>query len=128
MWPSARRRGHRVTVLSRSFNPWLEQQVAAAVPITLRRVVVAANAELQAQIDAADVVFFMAGASTPTHADRNIAGSTLDSVLTALIVLDLMRHEHAPDRARLLGRDDLRRAASLSDARGHPLDRSRCTA
>lgn len=83
--------GYRPTVISRSFNPWLEQQVAAGAAIELLRSEVVLSDQIGEMIDQADRVFFMAGASTPAHADRNTASSVRDSVLTALTVLDLMR-------------------------------------
>lgn len=84
-------RGHPVAVVSRSFNPWLLERVDGGVPVNLVERVIAPAEDLAGHIDAADVVFFMAGSSTPSHADRNLMSSTLDSVLTALTVLDLMR-------------------------------------
>jgi UDP-glucose 4-epimerase len=83
--------GHEVTVVSRSFNPWLLDRVAVGTPISLVEQIVAPTDELTARIDAADIVFCMAGASTPSQADRNLMSSTLDSLPTALTVLDLMR-------------------------------------
>lgn len=52
---------------------------------------ITATDALVEQIASADVVFFLAGASTPTHADRHLTSSTVDSVITALTVLDMMR-------------------------------------
>ena len=80
-------RGHSTRVFSRSFNPWL----VSRSEIDLIEGVVAPTPELSALIGEADVVIFMAGTSTPVHADRHTASSMLDSVATALTVLDLMR-------------------------------------
>ena len=69
----------------------VRERITAGASIRVVESVVAPTEQLASEIDAADVVFFMAGASTPSHADRNLTSSTLDSVLTALTVLDLMR-------------------------------------
>jgi UDP-glucose 4-epimerase len=46
---------------------------------------------LQELIDAADVVFYMAGSSTPAMAQTDPGGSIMSSVIPAAAVLDLMR-------------------------------------
>jgi len=83
--------GHRTTVVSRSFNPWLREQDELCAVIDMVEAVVAPTPALARLIDDADVVFFMAGTSTPSYADQHTASSMLDSVATALTVLDLMR-------------------------------------
>ncbi len=82
--------GHPVTIYSRSFNPWLDD----ADPIgRIRRVpgLLPAGDGLIELIDAAEIVFYLGGASTPTMAHTDPGGSISSSVVPAAAVLDLMR-------------------------------------
>jgi UDP-glucose 4-epimerase len=81
-----------VTVVSRSFNPWLLDRLESFGQTNLIEAAITPSRELGRLIAASDAVIFLAGASTPSHADQNVASSTLDSVMTALTVLDLMRN------------------------------------
>lgn len=116
-------RGHPVTVASRSFNPWLLERVHDGAAVELVERTIAATAELTDLIAAADVVFFLAGASTPTHADRHLTSSTVDSVVTALTVLDAMRQT---DTRRVVlassGGTIYGEPATLPTPESHPLD------
>jgi UDP-glucose 4-epimerase len=84
-------RGHPTTVFTRSFNPWLLEHHDRWDLLDLVEGIIAPVPQLAELIDDADVVYFMAGTSTPLHADQHTASSMLDSVATALTVLDLMR-------------------------------------
>ncbi len=85
--------GHRVTVYSRSFNAWLGGDRAG-----IRRVTgtLPAGHGLLEEIAAAEVVFYLGGASTPTMAHTDPGGSITSFVVPAAAVFDLMR----PTRTR----------------------------
>lgn len=82
--------GHPTTVFSRSFNPLL---LAAAADKGVRLVegAVERSTPLAKEIDAADVVFYTAGSSTPGASDRDPAASLVGSVAPAVTVLELAR-------------------------------------
>jgi UDP-glucose 4-epimerase len=82
--------GHAVTIYSRSFNPWLDEADPGG---QIRRVagVLPAGGGLIELIDAAEIVFYLGGASTPTMAHTDPGGSISSSVVPAAAVLDLMR-------------------------------------
>lgn len=82
--------GHAVTVMSRSFNPML---LDAAPSASLRRLSarIDAGPDLEREVEAADVVFFCAGTSTPGLSARSAAASVQGSLVPALTVLDAMR-------------------------------------
>jgi UDP-glucose 4-epimerase len=81
--------GHPVTVFSRSFNPLL----AAAADRGIRLVEggIALTKPLADEVDAADIVFYTAGSSTPGASDRDPAASLAGSVPPAVTVLELVR-------------------------------------
>ncbi len=85
-------REHTVVVYSRSFNGWLlNRDRSSKGRIELAEGELPAGPGLQELIDAADVVFYLAGASTPAMAQTNPGGSIISSVVPAAAVLDLMR-------------------------------------
>lgn len=84
--------GHETVLYSRSFSPWLLAQRASRPQLSLQRGTVDASGELQRLIGEADVVFLLAGSSTPAGADRDPAGGLSGSVALAVRVLDAMRH------------------------------------
>jgi UDP-glucose 4-epimerase len=86
------RDGHRVTVYSRSFSEWLtREERGPSGSIRLIEGELPPGAALREVIAAADVVFYMAGASTPASASRDPGGSMARHVVPAAAVLDLMR-------------------------------------
>jgi UDP-glucose 4-epimerase len=82
--------GHPTTVFSRSFNPLLLAG-AAEQGIRLVEGVVALSAPLAEEVGAADVVFYMAGSSTPGASDSDPAASLVGAVAPAVNVLELVR-------------------------------------
>lgn len=84
--------GHEVTVFSRSFNDRLLEGAASwGVGVTLALGAVPPGDGVMELIDGADVVFYLAGASTPAAAATDPGGSITGSVLPAATVLDMMR-------------------------------------
>lgn len=84
--------GHTVIVYSRSFNEWLlREDRSSKGRIELVEGELPAGRGLVDLIDAADVVFYLAGASTPAMAQTDPGGSIISSVVPAAAVLDLMR-------------------------------------
>jgi UDP-glucose 4-epimerase len=84
--------GQTVIVYSRSFNEWLlRQDRSDGGHIELAEGELPAGAGLPDLIDAADIVFYMAGTSTPAMAQTDPGGSIITSVVPAAAVLDLMR-------------------------------------
>jgi UDP-glucose 4-epimerase len=84
--------GHSVIVYSRSFNEWLlRTDRSSDGRIELAEGELPAGHGLAELIDAADVVFHMAGSSTPAMAHSDPGGSIISSVVPAAAVLDLMR-------------------------------------
>jgi len=84
--------GHPVTVYSRSFNDWLGRPGLPAVE-GIRRVrgTLPPGGGLAALIDAAELVFYLGGSSTPTMAGADPGGSIVSSVVPAAALFDLMR-------------------------------------
>lgn len=83
---------HTVVVYSRSFNEWLlGQDRSSSGSIELVEGELPTGHGLAELIDAADVVFYLAGASTPAMAQNDPGGSITSSVVPAAAVLDLMR-------------------------------------
>ncbi len=82
--------GRPTTVFSRTFNPLL---LARAPDCGIRLVegAVTLSGTLADEVDAADVVFYTAGSSTPGTADRDPAASLVGSVAPAVTVLELVR-------------------------------------
>jgi UDP-glucose 4-epimerase len=84
--------GHTVIVYSRSFSDWLlRADRSSGGRIELAEGELPAGRGLQDLIDAADVVFYLAGSSTPAMAQTDPGGSIATSVVPAAAVLDLMR-------------------------------------
>jgi UDP-glucose 4-epimerase len=85
-------RGHTVIVYSRSFSEWLvSEDRSSEGRIELAEGELPPGHGLQELIDAADVVFYFAGSSTPAMAHTDPGGSITSSVVPAAAVLDLMR-------------------------------------
>jgi UDP-glucose 4-epimerase len=82
--------GHPTTVFSRSFNPLL-LGAAADKGIRLVEGAVALSTLLAKEVDAADIVFYTAGSSTPGASDRDPAASLIDSVAPAVALLEQVR-------------------------------------
>lgn len=83
---------HTVIVYSRSFNEWLvHSDRSSAGRIDLAEGELPSGGGLRELIDAADVVFYTAGSSTPAMAQTDPGGSITSSVVPAAAVLDLMR-------------------------------------
>lgn len=92
-------RGHPVTVLSRSANPWLQERIDDGEEIDLVSGAIPGAPEEAELVEAAEVVFFMAGESTPQTADEAAAASIAGLLVPALEVLDLM---HRVGRSRIV--------------------------
>lgn len=85
-------RGLPATVLSRSFNPWLLERVeSGSSRIELVDGEIGGEFDGEKLVGEADIVFFMAGTSTPQLADDAAAQSIAGLLEPALEVLDLMR-------------------------------------
>ena len=90
-------RGHRVTVYSRSINPWLALRLAEGLGLRVVRsqVPLAAGqppeADLELLVGDSDVVVMLAGTSTPAYSDQDAVGSVVGSLVPVLTVLDTMR-------------------------------------
>jgi UDP-glucose 4-epimerase len=86
------RDGHDVTVYSRSFSEWLMAETASEPRgIKLVEGLVPPGDGLAPLLEAADVVFYMAGTSTPAMAQDDPGGSITRFVVPAAGVLDLMK-------------------------------------
>jgi UDP-glucose 4-epimerase len=84
--------GERVIVYSRAFNHWLEADAQrSGERIELVEGLLPPGAGLRELVDAADVVYYMAGSSTPAMAQSDPGGSIASSVIPATALLDLMR-------------------------------------
>jgi UDP-glucose 4-epimerase len=84
--------GNSVIVFSRSFNDWLvRHERPSAGSIELAEGELPGGRGLAELIEQADVVFYMAGSSTPATAQTDPGGSITSSVVPAAAVLDLMR-------------------------------------
>lgn len=83
--------GHPVTVYSRSFSPWLIEQLPRLRQIRVVSGQLPANEALARHIDAAAVVFLLAGFSTPALSEGDATTSIVGSLVPALSVLDAMR-------------------------------------
>ncbi len=85
--------GHSVTVYSRSFSDWLDRPSASPTLERIRRVqgVIPPGADLGDLIEAAEIIFYLGGSSTPTMAGTDPGGSIMSSVVPATGLLDLMR-------------------------------------
>jgi UDP-glucose 4-epimerase len=103
--------GHPVTLYSRSFNDWLDHSAPAgpagqtsareppaagqtdARPPRIRRVrgTLPPGDRLVELIEAAELVFYLGGSSTPAMAGNDPGGSIASSVVPATALLDLMR-------------------------------------
>jgi UDP-glucose 4-epimerase len=84
--------GHSVIVYSRSFNDWLVRTDRSSEGrIELAEGELPAGRGLRELIEGADIVFYMAGSSTPSMAQTDPGGSIMSSVVPAAAVLDLMR-------------------------------------
>jgi UDP-glucose 4-epimerase len=89
--------GRAVTIFSRSFSDWLLHKGRGdRGEIRLVEAEVPPGGPLLELIAAADVVFYMAGSSTPSMANADPGGSIIRAVVPAAAVLDLMRE--APTR------------------------------
>jgi UDP-glucose 4-epimerase len=85
------RREHPVAVYSRSFNPWLVEQAPVLPHVRLVTGELPAAEGLPVLIDEADVVFLVAGSSTPASAEDDSTASVLGSLVPVLTILDAMR-------------------------------------
>jgi UDP-glucose 4-epimerase len=83
--------GHPVKVLSRSFNPWLLASPDGAPEIELVEGELGSRFDAQPLVAEAEVIFFMAGTSTPQLADDAAASSIAGLLQPALHCLDLVR-------------------------------------
>jgi UDP-glucose 4-epimerase len=83
--------GRPTTILSRSFNPWLAQRPAGAPAIELVEGELPGAPEAGPLVAEAEVVFFLAGSSTPQLADEDAAASISALLEPALATFDLMR-------------------------------------
>jgi UDP-glucose 4-epimerase len=84
--------GHSVTVYSRSFSEWLDRP-DLVVADRFRRVegTLPPGRGLIELVDAAEIVFYLGGSSTPAMAGTDPGGSIISSVVPAAALLDLMR-------------------------------------
>lgn len=87
--------GTDVTVCSRSFSPWLKQEVRET-PMTLIRGSIRERATLEAALKGAEVAYLFAGASTPALAAQDPAGSSSGWTGLAVAVLDALRASGVP--------------------------------
>jgi UDP-glucose 4-epimerase len=84
--------GHAVVVFSRSFNDWLvRHERPRRGSIELAEGELPGDHGLAQLIEQADIVYYLAGSSTPAAAQTDPGGSIMSSVVPAAAVLDLMR-------------------------------------
>jgi UDP-glucose 4-epimerase len=83
--------GHPTTVFSHSFNPLLLEGAAEHCIRLVEGAVELLSASLVEQVDAADIVFYTAGSSTPGASDRDPAATLTNSVAPAVTVFELAR-------------------------------------
>jgi UDP-glucose 4-epimerase len=83
--------GHTVTLYSRSFNDWLDDPLAGGSGVRRIYGTLPPGAGLTDLIDAAEIVFYLGGSSTPAMAGTDPGGSISNSVVPATALLDLMR-------------------------------------
>jgi UDP-glucose 4-epimerase len=83
--------GHPTTVYSRTFSPWLIEQLARFEQIRLVSGELPTDDTLLVHVDAAEVVFLLAGFSTPALSEGDATASSLGSLVPSLSVFDAMR-------------------------------------
>lgn len=83
--------GHPVVVYSRSFSPWMTEQLARMPGVTLVTGELPGDPALAGYVDAAQIVFLVAGSSTPAMSEGDTTSSVLGSLVPTLTVLDAMR-------------------------------------
>lgn len=85
------RAGHPVTVYSRSFSPWLAEQLPLHPGIEVVTGLLPSDNGLDARVEAAELVFLLAGFSTPALSEGDATTSISGSLVPMLSVLDSMR-------------------------------------
>jgi UDP-glucose 4-epimerase len=83
--------GHPVTLYSRSFSAWLDDPLAGGAGIRRVEGTLPPGGGLTELIDAAEIVFYLGGSSTPAMAGTDPGWSISSSVVPATALLDLMR-------------------------------------
>jgi UDP-glucose 4-epimerase len=83
--------GHPTTVYSRTFSPWLIEQLPRFDQIRLVAGELPTDDTLLDHVDAAEVVFLLAGFSTPALSEGDATASSLGSLVPSLSVFDAMR-------------------------------------
>lgn len=91
------RGGSDVVLLSRSVSPWLEEAPEAADIRVVRREIghmdpsSPTSPELDSLVGASDIVFMLAGRSTPALSDHDPVASIIESLVPTLTVLEALR-------------------------------------
>jgi UDP-glucose 4-epimerase len=83
--------GHAVSVYSRSFSDWLLAERELGLEVELVPGEVPPAVGLDELVGDADVVFFLAGSSTPRLSEEDAVGSILGSLTPALSVMESLR-------------------------------------
>jgi UDP-glucose 4-epimerase len=83
--------GHPTTVFSRTFSPWLIEQLSRCEQIRLIAGELPTDETLLAHVDEAEAVFLLAGFSTPALSEGDATASSLGSLVPSLSVFDAMR-------------------------------------
>jgi UDP-glucose 4-epimerase len=85
------RQGFPVTVVSRSFSDWITATIAGGVHVrTVKMDIVEDRQRLGELVAEAEVVFFLAGDSTPALSDTDAARSISALLTPVLVTLDVM--------------------------------------
>ncbi len=85
------REGHSVRVYSRSFSDWLIAERDRGLELELVQGEIPPAHGLDEVVRDSEVVFFLAGSSTPSLSDRDAVGSIMGSLTPALSVLESLR-------------------------------------
>lgn len=82
------RNGHAVSVYSRSFSDWLLAERELGLELELVQGEIPPGRELDELVSDAEIVFFLAGSSTPRLSEEDAVGSIMGSLTPALSVME----------------------------------------
>ena len=89
------RNGHSVSVYSRSFSDWLLAERELRLEVELVRGEIPPGRGLDERVSDAEIVFFLAGSSTPSLSEEDAVGSIMGSLTPALSVMESLRRTNA---------------------------------
>ena len=85
------RNGHAVSVYSRSFSDWLLAERELGLEVELVPGEIPPGRGLDELVSDAEIVFFLAGSSTPRLSEEDAVGSIMGSLTPALSVMESLR-------------------------------------